>query len=146
MLGYLRSRKDNERLRKRTLRSHVQITRAFDTMAGDSPELVSVYRELVAVRSVLWNRHIPEMVTSYFCDLLLVLLDVQSKLRPNGRMFVAVGSSKYAGIRINVPKILSELGTKAGLTLVENASIRSMRSSAQQGGKKELRECVLVFC
>ena len=146
MLGYLRSRKDNECLRKRTLRSHVQIARSFDIVHGDSPELDRVYQRLVVARSALWNRHIPEMVTSYFCDLLLVLLDVHSKLRSNGRMFIAVGSSKYAGVRIDVPKILVELGKKAGLTLVDNASIRSMRSSAQQGGRKELSESVLVFC
>ena len=145
MLGYLSSKQDNSVLRNQTLRSHVQIKRSFDTLRDVSPKLDRAYDGLVRVRSRLWNRHIPEMVSSYFCDMASILAEIHSKLRPNGRIFMAVGSSKYAGVFVDVPKITIELATSASLTLIDNAPIRSMKSSAQQGGRKELRECVLVF-
>jgi hypothetical protein len=146
MLGYLKTKQDNSVLRNQTLRSHVQIKRQFDTLRDVSPTLDQVYGTLVRARKKLWNRNIPEMVSSYFCDLALVLIDIHSKLRQNGRIFMAVGSSKYAGVFVDVPKITVELGTSAGLMLIDNDSIRSMRSSAQQGGRKELHESMLIFC
>jgi hypothetical protein len=85
------------------------------------------------------------MISSYFVDLVSILLDVHSKLRKDGRIFMAVGSSKYAGIFIDVPRIIVELATRLALVLVDNSAIRSMRASAQQGGKKELRESLIVL-
>jgi len=145
MLGYLQSKKDNSVLRNRTLRSHVQIKRPFDTVRNVSPKLDRAYDALVHARQKLWNRHIPEMVSSYFCDLASILVEVHSKLRKNGRIFIAIGSSKYAGVLIDVPGILVELAKLAGLHIVDTAAIRSMRASAQQGGRKELSESLIVL-
>jgi hypothetical protein len=145
MLGYLNTKKDNSVLRNQTLRSHVQIKRSFDTLRDVSPRLDRAYDALVRARKKLWNRHLPEMVSSYFCDIASILLDVHSKLRQSGRIFMAVGSSKYAGVLVDVPGILMEIAIASGLNIVDSAAIRSMRTSAQQGGKKELSESVIVF-
>lgn len=145
MLGYLRTKGDNSTLRNQTLRSHVQIKRPFDTLRDASPKLNRTYDALVATRSRLWNPHIPEMVSSYFCDMASILVEIHNKLRQNGRIFVAVGSSKYKGVLIDVPGILLEIATASGLNVVKSDAIRSMRSSAQQGGRKELNESVIVF-
>jgi hypothetical protein len=145
MLGYLKTKEDNSLLRNRTLRSHVQIKRSFDTLRDVSPKLDRAYDRLVRSRKKLWNQHIPEMVSSYFCDMATILAEIHSKLRQNGRIFVAVGSSKYAGILIDVPGILMELAVASGLNLVDNAAIRSMRASAQQGGRFELKETLLTL-
>ena len=145
MLGYLRTKGENWTLRNQTLRSHVQIKRSFETLRNVSSKLDRTYDALVAARKQLWNRHIPEMVSSYFCDMASILAEVHSKLREHGRIFIAVGSSKYAGVLVDVPGILVELGALAGLHVVDTAAIRSMRSSAQHGGRKELKEAVIVL-
>jgi hypothetical protein len=145
MLGYLSSKQDNSILRNQTLRSHVQIKRSFDTLRDVSPKLDRVYDALVRVRRKLWNRHIPEMVSSYFCDMASILAEIHSKLRQNGRIFMAVGSSKYAGVLVDVPGILLDLATSSGLTVIDSAAIRSMRASAQQGGRQELSESLIVL-
>jgi hypothetical protein len=145
MLRYLGTKGDNTDLRNQTLRSHVQIKRPFDTLRDVSPKLDRAYEALVCLRKKLWNRHIPEMVSSYFCDIASILAEIHSKLRPNGRIFMAVGSSKYAGVLVDVPGILIEIATASGLNVVDSAAIRSMRASAQQGGHRELRESMLVF-
>jgi hypothetical protein len=145
MLGYLKTKKDNSILRNRTLRSHVQIKRSFDTLRDVSPTLDAAYDRLVALRGKLWNPHIPEMLSSYFCDIASVLAEIHSKLRQNGRIFMAIGSSKYKGVLVDVPSILIEIATASGLNVVDSAAIRSMRASAQQGGRKELSESVIVF-
>ena len=145
MLGYLSSKQDNSVLRNQTLRSHVQIKRSFDTLRDVSPKLDRAYDALVRLRKKLWNPHIPEMVSSYFCDMASILAQTHSKLRQDGRIFMAVGSSKYAGILVDVPGILTELAAASGLTVVDSSAIRSMRASAQQGGRRELSESVLVL-
>jgi hypothetical protein len=145
MLGYLKTRKDNSILRNRTLRSHVQIKRTFDTLRDVSPTLDTAYDSLVALRRKLWNQHIPEMLSSYFCDMASILAEIHSKLRQNGRIFMAVGSSKYRGVLIDVPAILMEIATASGLNVVDSAAIRPMRTSAQQGGRRELCESIIVF-
>jgi len=145
MLGYLSNKQDNSVLRNQTLRSHVQIKRSFDTLRDVSPKLDQTYDALVRVRRKLWNRHIPEMISSYFCDMASILAEIHSKLRRDGRIFMAVGSSKYEGILIDVPRILIELAIASGLNVVEGAAIRSMRASAQQGGRRELNESLIVL-
>jgi hypothetical protein len=145
MLGYLRTRKQNSTLRNQTLRSHVQIKRGFETLRDVSPKLDRAYDALVASRKQLWNRHIPEMVSSYFCDMASILAEIHSKLRQRGRIFMAVGSSKYEGVLVDVPAILIEIAIASGLQVVDSSAIRSMRASAQQGGRKELSESLIVL-
>jgi hypothetical protein len=145
MLGYFRSRSDNTDLRKQTVRSHVQIKRDFSANDLDSAELRRVYRALCLRRSQLWNDNIAEMVCAYFGDMATILQQVRSKLRKGGRAFLAVGNSKYAGVVIDTPKILAELAPAVGLRCVRSSSIRSMRASAQQGGREELHESLIVF-
>lgn len=145
MLGYLRTKGENSTLRNQTLRSHVQIKRSFETLRNVSPQLDRAYDALATARGELWNRHIPEMVSSYFCDMASILVEIHSKLRQDGRIFVAIGSSKYKGVLVDVPEILIEIATASGLNVVNSAAIRSIRSSAQQGGQKELSESVIVF-
>jgi hypothetical protein len=100
---------------------------------------------LCARRPQLWDGDIVDMVCAYFADMMLILRQVRAKLRHGGRAFLAVGNSKYAGIVVDTAKILAELGPVAGLTCVRSSPIRSMRASAQQGGRAELQESLMVF-
>ena len=58
---------------------------------------------------------------------------------------MVVGDSRYGGVSIPVAQILEELAPHLGFQVVNSEPFRSMRSSAQQGGAKELAESLLVL-
>lgn len=144
VLGYLKSRADNRVLRESTIRSHVQIAHHEEELAASlPPTLRSTYRRLVRCRSRLWNRHLPEMVCHYFEDIGKVLAGCRAILRDGGYLVMAVGNSRYGGVLIDVPKILSDIVGDLGFQLIKKEPVRSMRSSAQQGGRQVLKESLV---
>lgn len=144
-LGYLRSSESNSRLRRATLRSHVQLLRDFSGGSVYSPTLSTTVDALRQVRDQLWNRHIPEMIGAYAEDLAIVLRHLKQGLRTRGRAYIVVGDSRYADIDIHVAKILTEIAQPLGFQLVALEPSRSMRSSPQQGGRHELGETLLIL-
>jgi hypothetical protein len=145
MLGYIKSKPDNVRLRTETLRSHVQIYREFSDDTLDSKVLARTYRQLCRVRDDLWNPHIPEMICAYFADMRTILTKLRTKLNKGGKAFLAIGNSKYAGIKIDTKAILQEIALANGYSRATSSPIRSMRSSAQQGGRHELAETLITL-
>jgi hypothetical protein len=146
-LGYLSSSDDNRQLRESTLRSHVQIKRDFSAseVVGHSPALQATLRELEAVKGSLWNPHIPAMVAAYFDDLATVLRGLRQGLAEKGRVMMVVGDSRYAGVVVDVPKIVAEIASTCGLIPLDSRIVRVMRASAQQGGDLSLGESLLVL-
>ncbi|MDO5895715.1 hypothetical protein [Agrobacterium sp. Azo12] len=142
MLGYLKTADDNRRLRTATLRSHVQVKRSFDAVAS-SPILDRTMAHLSARRGEMWNKNIPDMVRAYFDDLVAILTALHGKITIGGSVMMVVGDSRYAGVSIDVGKILVELGGEIGFKLADLSSMRSMRSSAQQGGTYDLDETLV---
>jgi hypothetical protein len=145
MLGYLSNRADTTGLRNRTLRSHLQIRRDFSTDELSSSELARTHRALDRRRDDLWDENIPEMVLAYFSDMQVILKEVRAKLNRGGKAFLAVGNSKYGGVMIDTAKILTELAPAVGFKFCRSEAMRSMRSSAQQGGREELNESLIVL-
>lgn len=145
MLGYLASREDNVALRQDTLRSHVQIHRPYSTDMLGSKSLARAYGSLCHARKALWNRHIPEMICAYFSDMQTVLTQLKRKLVKDGKVFLAIGNSKYAGVIVDAEKILMEVALAHGYRRASSHPIRSMRASAQQGGRRELTESLLIL-
>ena len=145
MLGYLESSSDNRNLRFNTLRSHVQIRWANDSLAVSSPALKRTFAALEMRQSHLWNKDLPKMIVYYFSDLRKIFTQLGRILPKGHHAAVVIGDSQYAGIRINVAEILAEVVGEVGFTLVESAPIRSMRCSPQHGGKFELSEHCMVF-
>lgn len=145
MLGYLRESADNRRLRGETLSSHVQIHRDFAPAPAGSPCLVDTLASLERVRSELWSRNIPAMVGGYFADMELVMQQVAHSLVPGGQMWMVVGDSRYGDVKIAVAQVLAELAPKLGLEVDRLEVLRDMRSSAQQGGRHELAESLVVL-
>ena len=142
---YLKEKSDNRDLRMKTLRSHVQIHRPFDTEILSSKKLEDVSEQLELVRAKLWNPAIPNMVSAYFDDMNLVLRKLAETLVKKGRAYLVVGDSRYHGVQVPVADILIELAEPLGLNKVGAEPFRSMRASPQQGGKLELLETLLVF-
>lgn len=85
------------------------------------------------------------MVDGYFADMVGVMKSVASRLNPQGEAWAVVGDSLYAKIHIPVAEILAELAPVCGFEAVHVEAFRSMRASAQQGGKQELAESLVVF-
>jgi hypothetical protein len=85
------------------------------------------------------------MVASYFEDMHGILTEL-SRILPRGRhAVIAIGDSQYAGVLVNVAKILKEMLSSVGFRLTKSEAIRSMRSSSQHGGAFDLREHCLVL-
>ena len=144
-LGYLTDAASNQALRRSTLCSHVQISRNFPPAPSGSPLLATAVASLKAVREELWSPWIPEMVGGYFADVLSVLKATANRLSPGGSAWVVVGNSRYMNIQIDTAAILVELAPKANLQVSLVEPFRSMRASAQQGGRQELAETLLVL-
>lgn len=144
-LGYLTSANDNYNLRVRTLRSHVQIVHPGGAPVYLTPRLKIVHRALDAKRQNLWNQRIPEMVCNYFEDMRVVMESCKSVLRAGGHLVLAVGDSRYAGVYISVARILTEIGQDLGFRHIRTEAVRSMRASAQQGGRRVLKESLVWF-
>jgi DNA modification methylase len=145
MLGYLRSRADNQALRQTTLSSHVQIHRSFAAPPGGSPTLDHTLTSLYEARETLWSRTIPDMIGGYFHDMLGIIQDISKVLNPGGAMWIVVGDSRYAHVPVPAATILIELASGLGLEVDRIESLRAMRTSAQQGGRHQLSENLLVI-
>lgn len=143
VLGYLGSSADNARLRKQTLRSHVQVSRPYDVPLTTSSLLVRTIESLTQQQDRLWNANIPAMVEAYFRDLEIVLEQCQRLLAPNGKVMMVVGDSRYADVRINVANVIGEIASAMGFGSVTVREVRQMRSSAQQGGRLLLAESIV---
>jgi hypothetical protein len=144
-LGYLRSFEANRLLRQSTLSSHVQISRAFTPAPAASPILDRTIVNLTDARDSLWDRRIPEMVGSYFADLLGVLGRIRTGMALGGNTWLVVGDSQYAGVAIATADIIGQLAPTVGWTVIGFEPFRSMRLSAQQGGKPELAETLIML-
>ncbi|KRP89226.1 hypothetical protein AOQ73_26765 [Bradyrhizobium pachyrhizi] len=145
MLGYLGSSTDNTSLRKDTFRSHVQTKWRETPRRANSAALAKVIAALTRKRGELWNRNIPEMVGFYFDDLYITFEHLKRILCPGHHAVVAIGDSQYAGVHIDVARILEECVAPLGFNLAKSGAIRSMRASSQHGGKFDLSEHCLVF-
>lgn len=145
MLGYLKTTADNRLLREATLSSHVQIGRKFVQPPSGSLLLDDTVAALDRARIRLWDPYIPNMVGAYFSEMIEIISQVAKGFHRNGRQWIVVGDSRYAGVQVPVGEILSELVRARGLLLHGAEPFRSMRAAPQQGGKLELNETLLVI-
>lgn len=145
MGNYLKDWSDNRNLRNATLRSHVQILRSMEHETPVSALLSETTAKLQDAQERLWNKNIPAMVGAYFDDMGKVLKGLRATLRKNGRVYMVVGDSKYAGIDVPVGKILAEQAPVLGYQVITLEPFRSMRTSPQQGGLHELPETLIVL-
>lgn len=146
ILGYLTTADDNAQLRQSTLRSHVQCAWANKGEILQSNTLEKTLEKLNIVKGELWNKNLPDMVNSYFCDMRTLMQECERKLSADGQIAMVVGNSSYANVLIDVPKILSEIGQTLNLREISSSAARSMRSSTQQGrASKTLAESLVVL-
>ena len=145
ILGYLDGRSANTNLRLSTMSSHVQISREFCAPPDGSSALDHALQSLNIQRHALWDQRIPEMVGAYFSDLLRVLNHLKRILTEGATAWIVLSDSRYQGIHIPVTTVLQELISHRGWTVIAREPVRSISTSAQQGGKKELSEQLLII-
>lgn len=142
--------KDNEdlmKIRKQTLRSHVQCS--WDKKDNStSPWVTGIVQKLTDKQDNLWNANIPQMVSSYFYDMEEVLKQSYRIAKRNSQLWVVVSTSAYSGIEIPVDLILADIATACGWKLDSVNALRSLRTSSQcvdENKKKvRLRESLII--
>lgn len=144
VLGYLNSPEENRALRQSTFRSHVQ-TKFEVESPPESTTLLETLEKLNLVKEQLWNKQIPDMVGSYFSDIEVIMRGAQRVLSKGGMVGIVIGDSRYANIKIDTARITKEISDNLGLSFKEEATIRIMKSSAQQGWANDLDETALYF-
>jgi hypothetical protein len=85
------------------------------------------------------------MIGGYFADLSIVLSGVQASLVSRGSVWMIVADSRYAGLQIETGRIITEIAPALGYSIERLESFRPMRVSAQQGGRPELGEALVVL-
>jgi hypothetical protein len=143
LLGYLTSSGDNRFLREATLRSHVQIKQSYSCAPPASRLLTKTVRALERRVDKLWDADIPAMICAYFADLAGILQNLALTMASRAQVMMVVSDSRYASIRVDVAEICAELAPAAGFKVRGSRPIRSMRTSAQQGGRHVLSETLL---
>lgn len=145
MLGYLNNRNQNVDLRKQTLTSHVQVSKTFSRLVDQPRLLAETVAQLRLQEDRLWDKRVPRMIETYFFEMSNLLEKLAKSKKQNGRVWVVVGNSQYAGVQIETGCILAEIAKGLGYTVVKNEISRKLRTSPQQGGSPRLGEAVLVL-
>ncbi|MCK0069409.1 site-specific DNA-methyltransferase [Kordiimonas laminariae] len=145
MLGLVSSYEDIRALRRRTLRSHVQV-KLGEVETPEVSKLQESLRALDAVDADLWNEDIPNMIKAYFLDMDLLFKKMKAKMAPSKKVFFNVANSAYYGVKVDVDEIVSEIADQHGFHVEEIREARKLEPSSQQ--KKQvgkLRESVIVM-
>lgn len=143
LLGYLNSPADNKGLRQATLRSHVQVKRSYEGEPRESKLLKKTIKALERKSEDLWDNDIPDMVRAYFDDMATIMHGLSATMARKADVMMVIGDSRYAGVRVDVATICSEMAPALGFKVVSSHPIRAMRASAQQGGHHVLSEALL---
>ncbi|MFP3392013.1 hypothetical protein [Brevibacillus sp. SIMBA_040] len=145
MLGHVQSYEDVRELRRRTMRSHVQV-KWGEIPLPSSKILENRIEKVLKYEKQFWNKGIPSMITGYFCDLEVLLRKLKAKVKVGGKLFINVANSSYFGVVIETDRIIEEISNNLGYKVREIRLARKIKTSSQQYEKvKWLRETVVVL-
>ncbi|MBT2653222.1 hypothetical protein [Oceanobacillus sp. ISL-73] len=131
MLDLITNYEELRELRKKTIRSHVQVPWGEIPLL-DIPELKSAIKKLEDHRDKFWNKHLLEMVKGYFLDMDLLFEKLHYKMKKNGRVYFNVANSAYYGVEIETDKIVSRVASNHGFEIQEIRKARKINPSSQQ--------------
>jgi DNA modification methylase len=132
-------------LRKRTLRSHVQVKYDFlETV--NVPTLIKYIKSVNQSGSGFWNQDLLNMIKGYFIDMQNLFIEFRRVMQPRKNIYFNVANSAYFGQEIEVDQIICEIAIQHGFELLEIRKARNLKASSQQSGTiKHLRESVIVL-
>ena len=146
-LGYVKKLEDIKTLRKKTLRSHVQL-KMGDGLEIENELLKKTMDEMTVRMEDLsqWNEEIPKMILAYFIDIKTLLKSIFSKLKDNGRVYFNVSNSAYYNTLINTLDITASIAEEIGFNIDEIREARYLNPSPQQKEKVgKLLEGVIIM-
>lgn len=145
LLGHVRDYNDVRLLRKKTMRSHVQINWG-DVRLPNSEILENRLSQIMGFEERFWNKGIPSMITGYFCDIEELLEKILLKIKNSGKVYINVANSSYFGVVIETDRIIEELAYNLGFKINEIRLARKIKTSSQQYEEVGwLRETVIVL-
>lgn len=144
---FINSNFELQSLRRRTLRSHVEMKIAAPRNNSYGVIYDQMLKDIVNHSDLLWDKQIPFMIQGYFEDMENVLYLLKEKLQKNGQVWIIVSNSAYVGIEIQVDLIIAEIGLKCGLFLKEIGVLRYVkkRKTKYSANIDYLRESVVIF-
>ena len=146
VLQLVNSHEDLQKLRKSTLRSHVQVKYSgVDPI--DNARLKKCLSDMKNSESKSWNPDIPNMICGYFEDMQQLFSAFAKKMQRGGVIYFNVANSAYFGVEVPVDAIIADIAEDCGLKVREIRKARDIKTSPQQSrvlGKK-LHESVIVF-
>lgn len=145
VLDLVSCHEDLQKLRKNTIRSHVQVKHGnLDTL--DIPLLKDTLSLIKNNSDSFWNNDLLNMIKGYFIDMDNLFLNFHNKMKSDRKIYFNVANSAYFGIEIKVDEIIAEIAEKRGFTINEIRKARDLKVSSQQAGIiDKLRESVTVM-
>lgn len=133
-------------LRFRTIRSHVEIALP-KPLSNTFGEIYHSVHQKISSSGNIWSKQIPTMIQSYFEDMEKVLVDLLTKAKKRGELWLVVANSVYVGVEIPVDLILAEIGTRNNWKLKRIEVLRYIyrRKTKYCGGIDKVRESLIVF-
>lgn len=147
IFNFIRDNNELKQIRYDTLRSHVEAKKKFTTKKYEQPAIIEKIINRVK-KAGLNNSQVPEMISGYFEDMFLSLLQMKKCLKNNGQLALVVSNVRFGGINIPVDQILAQIGKQAGLHIDSILTARYRGNSAQQMGKfkrKPSRESIILW-
>ena len=145
VLQLVKSHNDLRKLRRSTIRSHVQVR--YDTIEPiDNSRLKKCLSKMKCSGSNRWNSDILNMICGYFEDMQHLFVAFSKKMRKGGIIYFNVANSAYFGVEVPVDYILGDIAEKCGFSVREIRKARNLKTSPQQSKiVGMLRESVLVI-
>jgi DNA modification methylase len=83
--------------------------------------------ELIATQldECAYDVRIPKMVRAYFSDMRVVLRETRRVMRPGGELVLDIGDSRFAGVYVDVPGLLTTIAEEVGWELQATGIIRN---------------------
>lgn len=144
---FIRLQNDLLKLRKKTLRSHINHVDKFNVSKTFGSLYDNTVGSLLINQNKLWSPKIPSMVQSYFEDMKLLLKNLRARADSSSHLWLVVGNSAYSNLEIPTDLILADIGGQVGWYLKEIGVLRYIhkRGSKYSPDISSLRESVIIF-
>ncbi len=93
------------------------------------PDLIdSVEETACRLDDVAYDQRIPRLVRLYFADMRLVFRAVRAQVASGTRFALDIGDSRFAGVHVPTPALLSDVASREGWKLDSTRLLRTRRS------------------
>lgn len=145
VLQLINSYEELRELRKKTLRSHVQVP-YNKILPIDNERLQTCLSNMSNKELNAWNYDIINMICAYFEDMQFLFSEFAKKMRKGGVIYFNVANSAYYGVEVPVDFIIADIAESCGFKVREIRKARDLKTSPQQSKKiGKLRESVIVI-